>query len=41
MLEYQQDRFGPQGDLVHAEATALIQPIQDQVFNEVQKDWCK
>jgi len=36
MLEYQQDRFGPQGDLV-VQKQMLIQPIQDQVFNEVQK----
>jgi Skp family chaperone for outer membrane proteins len=36
MVEYQQDRFGPQGDLV-VQKRLLIQPIQDQVFNEVQK----
>jgi len=36
MLGYQQDRFGPQGDLV-LQKQLLIQPIQDQVFNEVQK----
>ena len=36
MIEYQQDRFGPQGDLV-IQKRRLIQPIQDQVFNEVQK----
>ena len=36
MLEYQQDRFGPKGDLV-LQKRQLIQPIQDQVFNEVQK----
>lgn len=36
MLEYQQNRFGPQGDLV-IQKRSLIQPIQDQVFNEVQK----
>ncbi|MFS4416579.1 OmpH family outer membrane protein [Maribacter sp. 2307ULW6-5] len=35
-IAYQQDRFGPQGDLVLQKAR-LIQPIQDQVFNEVQK----
>lgn len=35
-LEYQQDRFGPRGDLV-LQKQLLIQPIQDQVFNEVQK----
>jgi len=36
MIEYQQNRFGPQGDLV-LQKRLLIQPIQDQVFNEVQK----
>lgn len=36
MLEYQQNRFGPEGDLV-LQKRSLIQPIQDQVFNEVQK----
>ncbi len=36
LLEYQQDRFGPQGDLV-IQKRMLIQPIQDQVFNEVQQ----
>lgn len=36
MLDYQQDRFGPQGDLV-MQKQLLIQPIQDQVFNEIQK----
>ena len=36
MLDYQQDRFGPAGDLV-LQKRSLIQPIQDQVFNEVQK----
>lgn len=36
MLEYQQDRFGPQGDLI-VQKRLLIQPIQDQVFNEIQK----
>jgi len=35
-VEYQQDRFGPKGDLV-LQKRQLIQPIQDQVFNEVQK----
>ena len=35
-VEYQQNRFGPQGDLV-LQKRQLIQPIQDQVFNEVQK----
>ena len=35
-VEYQQNRFGPQGDLV-LQKRRLIQPIQDQVFNEVQK----
>ena len=36
LLDYQQDRFGPRGDLV-LQKQRLIQPIQDQVFNEVQK----
>ncbi|EWH15185.1 outer membrane chaperone Skp [Cellulophaga geojensis KL-A] len=36
MLQYQQDRFGPQGDLV-MQKLRLVQPIQDQVFSEVQK----
>jgi len=35
-LDYQQDRFGPQGDLV-LQKKLLVQPIQDQVFVEVQK----
>mgnify|MGYP001792254490 CR=1 FL=1 len=36
VLKYQQDRFGPQGDLV-LQKRLLVQPIQDQVFVEVQK----
>lgn len=36
MLEYQQDRFGPQGDLVQ-QKKMLIRPIQDQVFNAVKE----
>ncbi|MFZ9003772.1 MAG: OmpH family outer membrane protein [Robiginitalea sp.] len=36
LSDYQQDRFGPRGDLV-LQKQRLIQPIQDQVFNEVQK----
>lgn len=36
LVNYQQDRFGPRGDLV-LQKERLIQPIQDQVFNEVQK----
>lgn len=36
LLDYQQNRFGPRGDLV-LQKQRLIQPIQDQVFNEVQK----
>ena len=35
MIQYQQDRFGPQGDLV-MQKKMLIQPIQDEVFNAVQ-----
>ena len=36
LRDYQQARFGPRGDLV-LQKERLIQPIQDQVFNEVQK----
>ncbi|MGB5316903.1 MAG: OmpH family outer membrane protein [Robiginitalea sp.] len=36
LLDYQQNRFGPRGDLV-LQKQRLIQPIQDQVFSEVQK----
>ena len=36
LLDYQQNRFGPRGDLV-LQKQRLIQPIQDQVFNEIQK----
>ncbi len=36
MLQYQQDRFGPNGDLV-IQRKQLVQPIQDQVFNIVQE----
>ena len=36
MLKYQQDRFGPNGDL-DIQRRQLIQPIQDQVFNIVQE----
>ncbi len=36
LRDYQQNRFGPRGDLV-LQKQRLIQPIQDQVFNEVQK----
>jgi Skp family chaperone for outer membrane proteins len=35
MLQYQQDRFGPNGDLM-IQKRQLVQPIQDQVFNIVQ-----
>jgi len=35
MLEYQQARFGPNGDL-YIQRKQLVQPIQDQVFNIVQ-----
>ena len=35
MLEYQQNRFGPKGDLM-LQRTRLAQPVQDQVFNAVQ-----
>ncbi len=36
MVEYQQNRFGPQGDLV-IQKKLLVQPVQDQVFNIVQE----
>ncbi|MDN3725211.1 OmpH family outer membrane protein [Aequorivita sp. SDUM287046] len=36
MLKYQQDRFGPTGDLM-IQRRQLVQPIQDQVFNIVQE----
>ncbi len=36
MIKYQQDRFGPNGDLV-IQRRQLVQPIQDQVFNIVQE----
>lgn len=36
MLEYQQARFGPQGDLV-IQKRLLVQPVQDQVFNAVRE----
>ncbi|MEL4308963.1 OmpH family outer membrane protein [Joostella sp. CR20] len=36
MKDYQQDRFGPQGDLVR-QRSQLVKPIQDQVFNAVQE----
>lgn len=36
VLDYQQDRFGPQGDLVR-QRSQLVKPVQDQVFNAVQE----
>ncbi|WP_124978968.1 OmpH family outer membrane protein [Nonlabens xiamenensis] len=36
LADYQQKRFGAQGDFV-LQKQQLIQPVQDQVFNEVQK----
>lgn len=36
ILKYQQDRFGPNGDLV-IQKQQLIQPIQDQIFAAVQE----
>ncbi len=36
ILDYQQDRFGPKGDLM-IQRRQLVQPIQDQVFNIVQE----
>jgi len=35
MLDYQQKRFGPNGDLI-IQKSSLVKPIQDQVFNIVQ-----
>jgi Skp family chaperone for outer membrane proteins len=35
LLDYQQKRFGPNGDLTIQKA-AIVKPIQDQVFNAVQ-----
>lgn len=35
LIEYQQKRFGPSGDLIVQKAV-LVKPIQDQVFNAVQ-----
>lgn len=35
LLEYQQKRFGPNGDLI-VQKSVLVKPIQDQVFNTVQ-----
>tara|TARA_Y100000780_G_scaffold230925_1_gene254340 strand:- start:76 stop:891 length:816 start_codon:yes stop_codon:yes gene_type:complete len=36
VLEYQQKRFGPNGDLMK-QRSILVEPIQDQVFNAVQE----
>jgi Skp family chaperone for outer membrane proteins len=36
IIKYQQDRFGPNGDLM-IQRRQLVQPIQDQVFNIVQE----
>ena len=35
MMEYQQKRFGPNGDLMIQKAS-IVKPVQDQVFNAVQ-----
>jgi Skp family chaperone for outer membrane proteins len=35
LIDYQQKRFGPQGDLI-IQKNAMVKPIQDQVFNIVQ-----
>ncbi|UGS21456.1 OmpH family outer membrane protein [Flavobacterium cyclinae] len=35
LLEYQEKRFGPKGDLI-VQKTVLIKPIQDQIFTIVQ-----
>ena len=36
LLDYQQKRFGPEGDLIN-QRSVLVEPIQDQVFNAVQE----
>ena len=36
ILDYQQKRFGPNGDLM-IQKKSLMQPIQDQIFNAVQE----
>ncbi|UNY99151.1 OmpH family outer membrane protein [Zhouia spongiae] len=36
MVKYQQDRFGPDGDMIR-QRSQLAQPIQDQVFNAIQE----
>ena len=36
LLEYQQKRFGPRGDLI-IQKQQLIQPIQDQIFNAIRE----
>lgn len=36
IAEYQQKRFGPNGDLI-IQKKQLIQPVQDQVFNAIQE----
>ena len=36
ILDYQQKRFGPEGDLIK-QRSVLVEPIQDQVFNAVQE----
>ena len=36
IIEYQQKRFGPNGDLM-IQKKQLIQPIQDQIFAAVQE----
>lgn len=36
MQEYQQQRFGPEGDMI-AQRRQIMQPIQDEVFNAVQE----
>lgn len=36
MVKYQQDRFGPEGDMIR-QRRQLAQPLQDQVFNAIQE----
>lgn len=36
LQQYQQKRFGPQGDMI-AQRRELLQPVQDEIFNAVQE----
>lgn len=35
LIDYQEDRFGPKGDLIIQKST-LVKPIQDQIFTAIQ-----